>query len=119
MMLEQQLLEFWAGPEREAMLNDGTFTMHVKKSNRTFAALGEICFECLDLLDLCATYRCRGRFKEILAWLKNQRTWDALYVDSVMTPRFRAFFIRDGWEVENVNYPCPSFFMPLALHPVA
>jgi len=119
MMLEQQLLEFWDGPEREATLNDGTFTMHVKKSNRMFSALGEISFECLDLLDLCAIHCGKGRFKEILVWLKNQRMWDALYVDSVMTPRFRAFFIRDGWEIENVNHPCPSFFRLLSLHPIS
>lgn len=115
------LYQFVKTGQRNAWVTGDRLKCYVRVSQRLLESSHTRFTSCLDIANVTvggpaehSDYRGKGRFTDFLA--KAERLANkhglAVYIENAMEPRFRAFFIRRGYQkAKDVN----CFYLPMSL----
>ena len=97
---------------RDHVEEPGFSTMYVRFGRRYVR--GELFHDTLDLANIEVFHPGNGTFKKLIARLREQYPHIHLFVERVLSPRFRYGLLKMGFEYVGPSYYSPCFFMQAA-----
>jgi hypothetical protein len=125
--MTKALIDFFDGPNRCQWLVVNGVDIFMRKSFRLFN--GETYDRVVDLANVeikNERFQCKGKFTQLVedvTMLANNRGYQALYVENVLTPRFEQYFVKRRWErvvgqFSPLNPPCFYKFLEAGRKPM-
>jgi hypothetical protein len=98
---------------RNQWLSDNLMEVYVRKSRRCFDMIRPKLITCLDIATIDVETPGKGTFsKWFLPAAIKLNPWDAVFVESVLSPRFQKFFLRNGFtRTPDSDDMAPCFYL--------